>query len=88
MKRARLLITGRVQGVGFRYAVRQQARSHHLAGWVSNRPDGSVEAVVEGEDERVDSVVRWCGRGPAGAHVEDVDVAWEEPRGENGFAVR
>jgi acylphosphatase len=59
-----------------------------LSGWVRNNLDGTVEAVFEGDDERVDSIVDWCRRGPAGAVVEDVDVSWEEPQGESGFFVR
>jgi acylphosphatase len=51
-------------------------------------PDGTVEAVFEGEDERVESMVEWCRRGPAGAGVENVDVEWEEPRREEGFSIR
>jgi acylphosphatase len=50
--------------------------------------DGSVEAVFEGERERVESMVEWSRRGPSGAHVKDVDVAWEEPQGEAEFSVR
>ena len=79
---------GRVQGVFFRAATRERARSLDVAGWVRNRPDGSVEAVFEGPRERVESLVAWCRRGPAGAHVEDVDVRWEPPAGEAGFSVR
>ena len=88
MKRARLRIEGRVQGVGFRWGVAERARSLGLAGSVANRPDGSVEAVLEGEDDRVDSLVRWCARGPAGARVDDVRVSWEEPEGAEGFGIR
>lgn len=88
MKRARVRITGRVQGVGFRYAVRARAASLDLGGWVRNLHDGTVEAVFEGDPERVDSMVEWCRRGPSGADVADVDVHWEEPAGERGFAVQ
>jgi acylphosphatase len=77
-----------VQGVFFREESRSRARSLGLAGWVANRSDGSVEAVFEGPRERVESVVRWCGRGPSGARVDGVDVDWEEPRGEHGFVVQ
>jgi acylphosphatase len=88
VKRARLRIAGRVQGVGFRYGLAQHARSLGLAGWVANRPDGSVEAVVEGEDDRVDSLVRWAGQGPRGARVDDVEATPEEPEGDEGFEVQ
>jgi acylphosphatase len=59
-----------------------------VAGWVRNEPDGTVQAVFEGDDDRVESMVEWCRRGPSGARVEDVDVAWAEPQGEEGFAIR
>jgi acylphosphatase len=77
-----------VQGVGFRYEARSRAQSLQLSGWVQNRPDGSVEAAFEGDGERVTSMVEWCRRGPWGARVDDVDVCWEQPTGEPGFAVR
>ena len=78
---------GSVQGVFFRAETRDRARSLGLTGWVRNAPDGTVEAVFEGDDERVESMVDWCRRGPSGAHVEDVDVAWERPSGEQGFSI-
>jgi acylphosphatase len=80
-------IGGRVQGVFFRAEARDRARSLGLAGWVRNNRDGTVEAVFEGPRERVESMVRWCERGPAGARVESVEAEWETPRGEDGFAV-
>jgi acylphosphatase len=83
--RARVTIRGRVQGVFFRAETRERARSLGLAGWVRNAPDGSVEAVFEGDPEEIESILTWCRRGPALAEVDDVDVAWEEPRGEEGF---
>jgi acylphosphatase len=86
--RARVVIRGRVQGVFFRVETRERARSLGLAGWVRNNPDGTVEAVFQGERDRVDSMLAWCRRGPAGAHVEDVEVEWAEPRAEDGFATR
>jgi acylphosphatase len=64
VSRARVRIRGRVQGVFFRAEASERARSLGLAGWVRNCPDGSVEAVFEGEDERVASMVDWCRRGP------------------------
>jgi acylphosphatase len=87
VRRARVHVRGRVQGVFFRVETRDRARSLGLSGWVRNSTDGSVEAVFEGDPERVQSMVDWCGRGPAGASVDSVDVAWEEPAGEQGFSV-
>jgi acylphosphatase len=87
--RARVRVRGRVQGVFFRTTARDRARMLGLRGWVSNQPDGSVEAVFEGDRERVQSMVEWMRRGPSGAAVEDVVVTWEEPVGESGgFSVR
>ena len=88
MKRAVVRVRGNVQGVFFRSELRDRARSLGLAGWVRNMPDGSVEAAFEGEDGRVDSLVEWCRRGPAGARVDDLDVTWPEPLGEAGFSIR
>ncbi len=77
-----------MQGVGFRYQARSRAQSLGLAGFVRNLPDGSVEAVFEGEEERVESMVEWSRHGPPGARVDDVEVSWEQSTGEQGFAVR
>ena len=88
MKRAEVVVRGAVQGVFFRVETRDRARSLGLGGWVRNAADGSVEAAFEGDDERVESMVSWCSRGPSGARVEDVDVTWTEPRGDDLFAIR
>lgn len=88
MIRRRVIVRGRVQGVGFRYSVARAAQSRGVAGWVSNRPDGTVEAVFEGEPEAVDSLVRFCRDGPRGAAVDRVDVVDEEPEELSRFAVR
>lgn len=88
MKRAHVRIRGDVQGVGFRYGARSCARSLELSGWIHNAPDGSVEAVFEGDPARVESMVEWCRRGPGGARVDGAEVSWEEPLGEHGFDVR
>ncbi len=88
MKRARVLVRGSVQGVFFRAETRDRARSLGLSGWVRNEPDGSVAAEFEGDEERVESMVEWCRRGPGGALVQDVEVAWVEPEGGDGFAIR
>ena len=78
---------GLVQGVGFRFAVQRAAESRGVAGWVRNRPDGTVEAVFEGEPEDVQALVDFCRRGPRGAVVERVDVASGSAEGLNGFRV-
>jgi acylphosphatase len=88
VKRVRVLVRGRVQGVFFRAEARERARSLGVAGWIRNAGDGSVEAVFEGADEQVDSLVEWCRRGPAGARVDEVEAVSEEPVGEIGFQVR
>jgi len=88
VKRVRVRIHGRVQGVFFRAEARSRAETLGVAGWVRNEPDGSVEALFEGEPERVDSMVEWCRRGPGGAHVDEVAVFEEEARhAEHGFRV-
>ena len=86
-KRARVRVSGAVQGVGYRVDTLRRAQSLGVAGWVRNLPDGAVEAVFEGNEDGVDSMVDWSRNGPAGAVVSDVDVDWEEPRGEAGFRV-
>jgi acylphosphatase len=73
-----LVVRGRVQGVGFRFHFREQALRHGVTGWVRNRQDGSVEAVIQGEQGAVDRVVGWSRRGPSSARVTDVEVK-EEP---------
>jgi acylphosphatase len=88
LKRVHVRVHGYVQGVFFRSETHARARSLGLAGWVRNSPDGTVEAVFEGRSEAVESMVGWCERGPSGARVDDVDVSWEEPLGESGFAIR
>jgi acylphosphatase len=74
--------------VAFRYSVLRMAQQRDAAGWVSNRPDGSVEAVFEGEPDVVERLVDFCREGPRGAQVERVDVTDEEPEGLAGFSVR
>ena len=81
MARAHVTARGRVQGVFFRAEAASRARSLGLAGWVRNLSDGSVEAVFEGPQEAVESMLRWCEQGPAGARVEAVDVTWEPAGG-------
>jgi len=86
--RTRVVVHGRVQGVFFRDSVRRQATSRGVAGWVTNRSDGAVEAVFEGEPDAVESLVRFMREGPRGADVSDVEVTDEEPEGLSGFEIR
>ena len=83
----RFVISGRVQGVGFRWFVQENATSEGVKGWVRNLPDGRVEALIEGESEAVTRVERLLYTGPRGARVEDVAVHVEEPGGYRSFTI-
>jgi len=82
MKRVLLKITGRVQGVGFRYSALDEARQFGLTGWVRNTPDGAVELVAEGPEEQLRHLVSWCHLGPPGGRVTDVSEQWLAYTGE------
>lgn len=87
--RARVLISGVVQGVFFRAYARDRAEMLRLKGWVRNQADGTVEALVEGDSGRVQEFIEWCRHGPSSARVEQVDVRWEEFSGEfDSFMVK
>jgi acylphosphatase len=86
--RRRVTVHGRVQGVFFRDSVRRRAQSHGVAGWVTNRPDGAVEAVFEGKPDDVQRLVDYAKTGPRQAEVDNVDVREEEPEELSGFEVR
>ena len=77
--RARAVISGKVQGVFFRVDCRDRASRLGLSGWVGNRPDGTVEVVVQGPEEAVRSLLAWAEAGPELARVAEVSVAWEAP---------
>jgi len=81
-------VHGFVQGVGFRFAAADAARTRGVAGWIRNRGDGTVEAVFEGEAEAVTALVRWCERGPRGADVDRVETFDEPAQGARGFEIR
>jgi len=87
VKRVRVLVSGDVQGVGFRWSTRDEAAGRGLNGWVRNLADGRVEAVFEGPPGNVDEMVAWCRRGPRWATVSRVEAVEEEPTGETGFAI-
>jgi acylphosphatase len=86
--RRRVVVHGDVQGVFFRDSLRERAEQRGVTGWVRNRPDGTVEAVFEGDEDAVASLVRWCQEGPRRADVESVETSDEEPEGLSGFSVR
>ena len=87
--RAHILISGRVQGVLFRSEAQDEARRQGLTGWVRNLPDGRVEAVFEGEKDKVDVLIEFCRRGPPGAKVTRVEVTWGAYTGEfQDFRIR
>ncbi len=80
--RAHVFIEGQVQGVFFRANTREEANLLGLTGWVRNCWDGRVEAVFEGEREKVEKVISWCKKGPPGALVENVEINWEQATSE------
>jgi len=89
MKRVHLFVSGRVQGVFFRVHTRDLAQKLGLSGFVRNLPDGRVEVVAEGPEEKLQELIEFCHRGPPLAHVTHVEIRWEEPTGEfRGFSVR
>ena len=78
MKQAHVYISGFVQGVGFRAYVRSKARKIGVVGWVRNLSDDRVEAVLQGDRDKIQKVLKYCNRGPFFANVTDVVVDWEE----------
>ena len=86
--RRRLIVHGRVHGVGFRVFVARAAQARGVTGWVRNRPDGTVEVVLEGQPEPVESVVELCREGPRAADVTSVETTDEQPEGLRRFEVR
>lgn len=88
-RRVHVWVSGRVQGVFFRAATRDQARALGISGWVRNLPDGGVEIVAEGDGRNVEAFLDWCRQGPPRARVDSVAVREESPAGEfESFEVR
>jgi acylphosphatase len=81
-QRAHLIISGRVQGVCYRAFAKEEATKLGLSGWIRNLPTGQVEAVFEGERATLEPILQWCHKGPDGAKVSEVDLAWEELKSE------
>ena len=89
MIRARLLVQGRVQGVGYRANTRRMANKLNLKGWVRNLRNGDVELLVEGHEVEVDRLIAWCHRGPTSAYISKVRIDKSEATGEfDRFAVK
>ena len=80
--RAHVIITGIVQGVFFRLETQRAAETYGVSGWVRNKYDGSVEAVIEGKREAVESLLAWCRKGPPRASVDKINVQWQDYIGE------
>jgi len=80
--RAQVIIHGIVHGVFFRASTRDEAMRLGVGGWVRNLPDGTVEALFEGEKKKVEAIIGWCHKGPPGARVSKVDIFWEPYNGE------
>lgn len=88
MRAARAVVSGRVQGVGFRWSTRRAAERIGVTGWVRNRDDGAVEAHIEGPDDRVAAMLAWLKQGPSEAKVTGLEVADTQPEGIEGFGIR
>ena len=86
--RSHVVVHGYVQGVFFRDSCRREADARGVAGWITNRPDGAVEAVFEGDPDDVAALVEFCRRGPRGADVATVEETSEDPEGLTGFDIR
>lgn len=84
MERLELRITGRVQGVGFRWHTCEQAQRLGLSGWVRNRADGSVQVVAEGGRDRLEALAAWAAQGPARARVDGCEAFWSPATGLTG----
>ena len=83
-----MVVHGRVQGVFFRDTLRRLAQRDGVGGWARNTFEGTVEAILEGDEEAVEGLVEFCRRGPRGARVDQVEVETEEPEGLVGFVIR
>ncbi len=86
--RRTILVSGRVQGVGFRASCFREARRLGVVGWVRNLPNRSVEVIAEGELEQVEALIAWCKVGPSFSKVESVHVDEEHPQGERSFEIK
>jgi acylphosphatase len=79
IRQAHVWVSGRVQGVFFRYYTQEEATGRGLKGWVRNLPDGRVEAVLQGDQAALERMIQWCRQGPPSSRVDGVEVRWEDP---------
>ncbi|ELY58196.1 acylphosphatase [Natronococcus amylolyticus DSM 10524] len=86
--RAHVFVSGNVQGVYYRATTRDTARKEGVDGWVKNLEDGRVEAAFEGPESAVESMLEFCQEGSSAADVDEVEVEYGEPQGEDGFEIR
>ncbi len=87
MDKAHLFISGFVQGVGFRAFIKRKAEGLGLFGWVKNLPDGRVEAVFEGQKDKIEKMINFCRQGPILSQVKTVEVFWEKKEGYTQFKI-
>ena len=88
MKRIHLIISGDVQGVFFRHNTNKVANKLGLKGFVRNLPNGNVEVITEGDEDKLKELIKFCRKGPEGVHVDNVDIKYEEPKNEfNTFSI-
>ncbi len=86
-KQYEIIVYGRVQGVGFRYAAQAKARLLRLRGWIKNLPDGSVKTVIKGEEQACREFIQWCRTGTGYSWVERLDVLEQKPEGLGPFTI-
>ena len=88
IKKANILVSGRVQGVFYRASTREKALELGIKGWVMNKPDGSVYIAAEAEESKLDQFIEWCKKGPMMAKVDNIDISHQSPEGFSSFEVR
>ncbi len=89
MKRIHLIISGRVQGIFFRHNTNKVANKLGLTGFVRNLPDGNVEVIAEGDEEKLKELIAFCKKGPEGAYVEDIKIEYGKPKKEfSAFSIK
>ncbi|PSH00596.1 MAG: acylphosphatase [Nanohaloarchaea archaeon SW_7_46_7] len=88
MKQVHLVISGNVQGVGFRASMRRRARNNDVTGWVKNLENGKVEAVLEGEEDNVAKIMEWARKGPNVANVENIELEEKQPEYIETFEIK